>query len=55
MRCVNAAITEHERSLTIDSEHGSCHQAMLAVGSLDVLFGMYLTQGHEARPPAAQP
>jgi AAA-like domain len=33
-RCANAAITERERSLIVDSEDGRSHQAMLAVGSL---------------------
>jgi hypothetical protein len=33
-RCANAAITERERSLIVDSEHGRSCQALLAVGSL---------------------
>ncbi|MHB1567602.1 MAG: hypothetical protein ACYC0H_00220 [Solirubrobacteraceae bacterium] len=33
-RCCNAAITEHERTLEIDSEEGRCYQALLALGSL---------------------
>jgi hypothetical protein len=33
-RCANAAITERQQSLVVDSEQGQCHQAMLAVGAL---------------------
>jgi hypothetical protein len=33
-RCVNAAITEQERTLVIDSEEGRSYQALLALGSL---------------------
>ena len=33
-RCVNAAITERERTLLVDGEQGRSHQAMLALGSL---------------------
>lgn len=33
-RCAQAAITEHDRHLLIDSEHGRSFQAMLAVGAL---------------------
>jgi hypothetical protein len=33
-RCVNAAITEHQQSLLVDSEEGRGFQAMLAVGAL---------------------
>jgi hypothetical protein len=33
-RCANAAVTERERTLTVDGEHGCCYQALLAVGSL---------------------
>ncbi len=33
-RCANCAISEHERTLTVDGEEGRCHQAMLALGAL---------------------
>jgi hypothetical protein len=33
-RCANAAITERERTLIVDSEQGRCYQALLAFGSL---------------------
>lgn len=33
-RCANAAITERERTLIVDGEHGRCYQALLALGSL---------------------
>lgn len=33
-RCANAAITEGQQSLVVDSEQGRSHQAMLAVGAL---------------------
>jgi hypothetical protein len=32
--CANAAITERERTLIVDGEHGRCYQAVLALGSL---------------------
>ena len=33
-RRANAAITEHERALTVDGEHVRCFQALLALGAL---------------------
>lgn len=33
-RNTNAAITEHERALTVDGEHVRCFQALLALGAL---------------------
>ncbi len=33
-RCANAAITEQQQTLAVDSEQGRCYQAMLAVGGL---------------------
>jgi hypothetical protein len=33
-RCSNAAITERDRTLIVDGEHGRCYQALLALGSL---------------------
>jgi hypothetical protein len=33
-RCAQAAITEHEQHLVVESEHGCSYQALLAVGAL---------------------
>jgi AAA-like domain len=33
-RCANCAISEHERTLTVDGQEGRCYQAMLALGAL---------------------
>jgi hypothetical protein len=33
-RCANAAITEEDRTLIVDGEHGRSYQALLALGSL---------------------
>ena len=33
-RCANAAITERQQTLIVDSEQGRCYQALLALGSL---------------------
>ena len=33
-RCANAAITERQQTLVVDSEWGRCYQAMLALGAL---------------------